>query len=99
MAEDIYMEVPKVTQMGQTFSTISDTCNTVHTILEGIANAIKASGIFGAICGLTIVAEVIDMINPVIKQVGDLCSTVSEGIKGAVSSYVNGDQSGSALFR
>ena len=99
MAEDIYMDVPKVTTMGQTFSTIGDTCSTVHSILEGIANAIKATGFFGAICGLAIVAEVIDLINPIIKQVGDLCHTVSDGIKGAVSNYVSGDQTGSTLFR
>jgi hypothetical protein len=47
MAEDVYMDIPAVTQMGNTFNTIGDTLKKVATIMDAAAKLLETVGFLG----------------------------------------------------
>jgi hypothetical protein len=98
MAEDIYMDIPAVTTMGNTFNTIGETLNTIAKIMDAAAKLLETVGWLGG-PGLAAVGYWLDRMKPIVDNLGKMCLENAEGITGAIKSYRDGDNSGSAKFR
>ena len=97
MAEEVYMDIPRVEQMSKSFDTFGD-------ILEGVAKALLAISIsmkaaawisFGATAAAAAYA---DRIRPNVDKAAQKMHELSDDIMSAIKSYRDGDNSGSKRF-
>lgn len=97
MADEVYMDIPRVEQMSKTFEKFG-------TILEGVAKALLAISIalkaaawisFGATAAAAAYA---DRIRPNVEKVAKKMHELSVDITGAIKAYRDGDLSGSRRF-
>src|SRR5215212_2231430 len=96
MANEVYMNVPVVCDMGKKLSDISDVLNTVAKTLEMISTALKASFFLGLV-GAAAVA-LIDQVKPQIQTLADQCESLSKAVGASVDAFESGDMQGSNLF-
>jgi len=96
MANEVYMNVPVVRDMGKKLSDISDVLNTVAKTLEMISTALKASFFLGLV-GAAAVA-LIDQVKPQIQTLADQCSSLSKAVNSSVDAFERGDMEGANLF-
>ena len=97
MADEVFMDIPRVEQMSKTFETFG-------SILEGVAKALLAISIamkaaawvsFGATAAAAAYA---DRIRPNVDKAAQKMHELSGDITGAVKAYRDGDLSGSKRF-
>lgn len=97
MADEVYMDIPRVEQMSKTFEKFG-------TILEGVAKALLAISIalkaaawisFGATAAAAAYA---DRIRPNVEKAAKKMHELSVDITGAIKAYRDGDLSGSRRF-
>lgn len=97
MADEVYMDIPRVEQMSKTFETFG-------SILEGVAKALLAISIamkaaawvsFGATAAAAAYA---DRIRPNVDKAAQKMHELSGDITGAIKAYRDGDLSGSKRF-
>jgi len=97
MADEVFMDIPRVEQMSKTFETFG-------SILEGVAKALLAISIamkaaawvsFGATAAAAAYA---DRIRPNVDKAAKKMHELSGDITGAVKAYRDGDLSGSKRF-
>jgi hypothetical protein len=97
MAEDVYMDVPAVQQIGNTFTTIGDTLKKVASIMDAAAKLLETVGWLGG-PGAAAVGFWLDQMQPVVNNLGTMCEEAGQGITGAIKAYQDGDFSGSQQF-
>jgi type II secretory pathway component PulF len=97
MADEVFMDIPRVEQMSKTFETFG-------SILEGVAKALLAISIamkaaawvsFGATAAAAAYA---DRIRPNVDKAAQKMHELSGDITGAIKAYRDGDMSGSKRF-
>jgi hypothetical protein len=97
MADEVFMDIPRVEQMSKTFETFG-------SILEGVAKALLAISIamkaaawvsFGATAAAAAYA---DRIRPNVDKAAQKMHELSGDITGAIKAYRDGDLSGSKRF-
>ncbi len=97
MADEVFMDIPRVEQMSKTFETFG-------SILEGVAKALLAISIamkaaawvsFGATAAAAAYA---DRIRPNVDKAAKKMHELSGDITGAIKAYRDGDLSGSKRF-
>lgn len=97
MADEVFMDIPRVEQMSKSFETFG-------SILEGVAKALLAISIamkaaawvsFGATAAAAAYA---DRIRPNVDKAAQKMHELSGDITGAIKAYRDGDLSGSKRF-
>jgi hypothetical protein len=97
MAEEVFMDIPRVEQMSKSFQTFG-------TVLEGVSKALLAISIamkatawlsFGATAAAAAYA---DRIRPNVDKAAKKMHELSGDITGAIRAYRDGDMSGSKRF-
>ena len=97
MANEVYMDIPRVEQMSKSFQKFG-------TILEGVSKALLAISIalkatawisFGATAAAAAYA---DRIRPNVDRAAKKMHELSNDITGAIKAYRDGDMSGSQRF-
>jgi hypothetical protein len=97
MADEVFMDIPRVEQMSKSFETFG-------SILEGVAKALLAISIamkaaawisFGATAAAAAYA---DRIRPNVDKAAHKMHELSSDINGAITAYRDGDLSGSKRF-
>ena len=97
MADEVFMDIPRVEQMGKSFETFG-------SILEGVAKALLAISIalkaaawisFGATAAAAAYA---DRIRPNVDKAAQKMHELSGDINSAIKAYRDGDLSGSKRF-
>jgi len=97
MAEEVYMDIPQVQQMGKNFQTFGDVLDGVAKAVEVIALALHAVAwiSFGA---SEAAARYLDSIKPNITKAANKMKELSGDINSAIRAYQDGDLSGSRRF-
>jgi hypothetical protein len=97
MAEQIFMDIPAVKNFSSMFGGISDTLQGVSKTLENLSNILKTTAFIGNVGGAAL-AQMIDSINPYIKQVSDKCAEEKKDVMDSVLAFERGDQAGATRF-
>lgn len=97
MAEEVYMDIPRVEQMSKSFDTFGSILEGVAKALQAISMVLKATAwiSFGATAAAAAYA---DRIQPNVKKAADKMHELSGDITSAIKAYRDGDLSGSKRF-
>lgn len=98
MAQEVYMDIPRVQKMAQSFGTFGNILQGVSKALDVATNTLKVTSLVGLV-GSEAVNSYLGMIKPRIDQLANKMHELQSDIQGAISNYETGDQSGSARFR
>jgi len=97
MADEVYMDIPRVEQMSKTFAKFGSILEDVSKALHAISIALKAAAWISA--GSTAaLATMIDRIRPNVQKAAKKMHEFSGDITGAIKAYRDGDLSGSKRF-
>lgn len=96
MADEVYMNVPVVRDMGKKLEDVSEVLQTVAKTLEIVSTTLKAAFFIGFV-GAAAVA-MIDRVKPFIQQMADQCADLSKAVAASVTAFENGDLAGSNRF-
>jgi hypothetical protein len=97
MADEVYMDIPRVEQMSKGFQKFGSVLEGVSKALLAISTALKAAAwiSFGSTAAL---AAYIDRIRPNVDKAAKKMHELSGDITGAIKAYRDGDMSGSKRF-
>lgn len=97
MADEVFMDIPRVEQMSKTFDTFGSILEGVSKALLAISIAMKATAwvSFGATAAAAAYA---DRIRPNVDKAAQKMHDLSADITGAIKAYRDGDLSGSKRF-
>jgi len=97
MAEEVFMDIPRVEQMSKSFDTFGDILQGVAKALLAISIAMKAAAwiSFGATAAAAAYA---DRIRPNVEKAANKMHELSGDITGAIKAYRDGDLSGAKRF-
>jgi hypothetical protein len=97
MAEEVYMDIPRVEQMAKNFQTFGSVLEGVSKALLAISIAMKATAwiSFGATAAAAAYA---DRIRPNVDKAATKMHELSGDITSAIKAYRDGDMSGSKRF-
>jgi len=98
MAQEVYMDIPQVQKMAQTFGSFGDILHGVSQALQAAITILQVTAFIGLVGG-TAVEAYLNMIKPRVDQLSNKMHELQGDITGAISNYETGDQSGSARFR
>ena len=97
MADEVFMDIPRVEQMSKSFQTFGTVLEGVGKALMAISIALKATAwlSFGATAAA---AAFVDRIRPNVDKAGQKMHELSGDITSAIKAYRDGDLSGSKRF-
>jgi hypothetical protein len=98
MASEVYMDVPQVTEVGNTFDTISDVLKGVSEALEIMAEVLRAAAFIGAVGTLAEAHFLENIKQNYIDPMQKKCAELKKDILNSVKAYEAGDLSGSQGF-
>jgi hypothetical protein len=98
MAQEVYMDVPQVQKIADSFGKFGDTLKKVAKGLEAAIIILKASAFVGLVGNLA-VASYLERIKPRVEKLAEAMLELQNDVKGAILHYTTGDISGSARFR
>ena len=96
--QEVYMDIPAVTNMAHAFGGFGDALKTVSSILQAAIDLLNATAFIGDVGGAA-VASWLNIIKPNVDNMANKMSELQNDIQGAINNYVTGDTSGSARFR
>ena len=97
MADEVFMDIPRVEQMSKSFNTFGDILKGVAKALLAISIALKAAAWLSM--GATAAAAAFaDRIRPNVEKAADKMHELSGDITSAIRAYRDGDLSGSKRF-
>ena len=94
--EEIYMNVPEVTQIGNTFGQISDVLKNVSQVLNVMIDTLRAAAFVGFVAGAA-EAQFLNVIKQYIDGIQKRCDELKKDVLASVKAYENGDQRGSQI--
>jgi hypothetical protein len=97
MNDEVYMDIPAVTQIADTFGTIAETLEAVVRILGVLINTLNKTAFIGLVGGLA-VAQFMEMIKPYIEEMSKKCEELDKDLKTSIRAYQNGDAQGATRF-
>jgi hypothetical protein len=97
MAEEVYMDIPVVQRMADSFGTCSDVLKGVSKTMEAAMNVLKATAFVGLVGG-TALERYIAVIKPNVDKLAEKMSELQQDVNGAIRAYRDGDHSGSQRF-
>ena len=98
MAQEVYMDVPQVQKMSDSFGKFGQTLKAVAKGLQAAIFILKATAMFGML-GNFATAAYLERIQPRIEKLSEEMLELQGDVKGAIVHYTTGDVSGSARFR
>ena len=97
MADEVYMDIPRVEQMSKSFQTFGDVLEGVGKALMAISIVLKATAWLSL--GATAAASAfVDRIRPNVDKAAAKMHELSGDITSAIKAYRDGDLSGSKRF-
>jgi hypothetical protein len=97
MAEEVYMDVPRMEQVSNSFESFGSVLEGVSKAMLAISKALKAAAWISA--GATAAyATYLDRIRPNVDKLANKMHELSGDITGAIKAYRDGDLSGSKRF-
>ena len=97
MADEVFMDIPRVEQMSKSFKTFGDVLEGVGKALLAISIALKATAWLSL--GATAAASAfVDRIRPNVDKAAAKMHELSGDITSAIKAYRDGDLSGSKRF-
>lgn len=97
MAEEVYMDIPAVEKMSDTFESLGELLDDIAKILYGLSISLKLA-VFVSLGSTAAFAAMIDRIIPRVNNASKKLIEISRDIDGAVRAYRDGDFSGSQRF-
>jgi hypothetical protein len=97
MADEVYMDIPRVEQMSKSFNTFGDILKGVAKALLAISIALKAAA-WLSMGATAAAAAYADRIRPNVEKAANKMHELSGDITSAVRAYRDGDLSGSKRF-
>lgn len=97
MAQEVYMDIPAVENMGKRFKAFGDILENIAKILKATITILKATALFGLV-GNYALAAYLERIEPKVRKMAAKMDELSGDISGAVKAYRDGDLSGSQRF-
>ncbi len=97
MAEEVYMDIPRVEQMSKNFQTFGSVLEGVSKALLAISMAMKATA-WLSLGATAAVAAYADRIRPNVDKAAQKMHELSRDITSAIKAYRDGDRSGSTRF-
>ena len=95
--DEVFMDIPSVEKMAQSFETFGQILDGISKTVEGIAVSLKVSAFFSM--GMTYAAGVyMEKLAPRIKKAAEEMRELSKDLKSAINAYRSGDYSGSRRF-
>lgn len=98
MAQEVYMDVPQVQKMADSFGKFGQTLKQIAKGLETAIMILKATAFVGMIGNLA-VASYLERIKPRVEKLSEEMFELQSDVKGAITHYTTGDVTGSARFR
>lgn len=95
--QEVYMDVPKVMEMGKTFETIGETLEKISNTLEALMTVLKATAFIGFF-GNALVARYIEQLKPPIDKLAKQCTEIGGDLAASARAYENGDTVGGTRF-
>jgi hypothetical protein len=97
MADEVYMDIPRVEQMSKSFKKFGSVLQGVSKALHAISISLKLAAwiSFGSTAAL---AAYVDRIRPNVDKLAKKMHELSGDITGAIKAYRDGDLSGSKRF-
>ena len=97
MAEEVFMDIPRVEQMSKSFDTFGDILQGVAKALLAISIALKAAA-WLSLGATAAAAAYADRIRPNVEKAANKMHELSGDIVSAIKAYRDGDTSGSKRF-
>jgi hypothetical protein len=97
MNDEVYMDIPAVTQIAETFGKIAETLETVVKVLEALITTLNATAFIGLVGGRAI-AQFMEMIKPYVEEMGKKCEELDKDVRASIRAYQNGDAEGATRF-
>jgi len=98
MAEEVYMDIPVVQRMADSFGQFSEILKGVSKAMEAALMILRATAFVGLIGG-AIVERWISMMKPNVDKMAAKMAELQNDVNGAIVSYRDGDNTGSNHFR
>jgi hypothetical protein len=95
--EEIYMNVPEVTQIGNTFGQIADLLKNVSQVLGVMIDTLRAAAFVGLVAAAA-EAQFLSVIKQYIDQIQKRCEDLKKDVLASVKAYEDGDARGSQKF-
>src|ERR1043165_8233229 len=97
MADEVFMDIPRVEQMSKSFQTFGSVLKGVGKALLAISIALKATA-WLSLGATAAAAAFVDRIRPNVDKAGQKMHELSGDINSAIKAYRDGDLSGSKRF-
>ena len=97
MADEVFMDIPRVEQMSKSFKTFGDVLEGVGKALMAISIALKATA-WLSLGATAAAAAFVDRIRPNVDKAAQKMHELSGDITSAIKAYRDGDLSGSKRF-
>ena len=98
MAEEVYMDIPQVQKMAESFGNFGEILQGVSKVLEMTIMVLRTTAFVGLVGGLA-VERYLSIIKPRVDNRGKKMIELRGDLQGAINHYQTGDESGSRRFR
>ncbi|OJX45865.1 MAG: hypothetical protein BGO78_11215 [Chloroflexi bacterium 44-23] len=98
MADEVYMDIPAVQKMAQTFGNFAEILQGVSKALEAAITVLRLSAFVGLVGGFA-VERYLSQVKPRVDNMAKKMNELKGDITGAINNYQTGDESGSRRFR
>jgi len=93
----VYMNIPQVQGIAQTFTQISETLRAVSTALGVLIDILKGIAFIGLVASFA-EAQFLEVMKRQIDQMADKTEELSKDVRAAVDAYEKGDAAGALKF-
>ena len=98
MAEEVYMDVPQVQKMAESFGNFGEILEAVSKALQAVIMVLRVTAFVGMVGGIA-VERWLSQIKPRVDRMAKKMHELKGDLQGAINHYQTGDESGSARFR
>ena len=98
MTDEVYMDIPVVEKMADSFGNFAEILQAVSKAMEAAMMILRATAFVGLVGG-AVVERWIGMMKPNVDKMAAKMDELSRDVDSAVRSYRDGDNTGSSRFR
>ncbi|PKO13953.1 MAG: hypothetical protein CVU39_16360 [Chloroflexi bacterium HGW-Chloroflexi-10] len=98
MAEEVYMDIPQVQKMAESFGNFGEILKGIAKALEAAIMVLRMTAFVGLVGGMA-VERYLSMVKPRVEKMADKMLELRSDLQGAINHYQTGDESGSRRFR
>jgi uncharacterized protein CbrC (UPF0167 family) len=95
--DEVYMDVPAVTEMAQRLQTISDVLQQVYNALEMAVTTLKVMAFIGLV-GAAAAADYFENLKPPLEKKVEEFAELSRDVLESIKAYERGDEAGALRF-